>query len=369
MNYYQLENLPTGSGVIDFDDDDNDSMDQEDDCFISSCLDLNEYMDAKQKQLEENKEMDAAMEELDIAEVTKRSSKSTRRAHRHYTAAQFEEFIQKKIELDKPYTFVGNLVGIEERTAQRMWKGYKEAGVPMEIPIKEMKKRGRKKILTDEHTAFIINYLDENPITTLDGLSKSLFKEFGGLKLANSTLYNHIQKECRYSLKRARKMMDKKNAEQTLDKRELFAKEWIEKEEEFMYRSVFIDEAGFNLHTIRNVAWSKIGQNANVSIPTEKGGSLSFLGAICLRGVISMSVRLPSHKKKRKTNKRGRGKQIVNGQSKNETSSTKNGKGGTTGKHFFAFVSNVMDILDKNDMKGFNLVMGNASIHHSKGLE
>src|SRR6202044_2160198 len=36
---------------------------------------------------------------------------------------------------------------------------------------------------------------------------------------------------------------------------------------------------------------------------------------------------------------------------------------GTNAEHFAAFISHVMDVLDKHSMKGMNLVMDNASIH------
>ena len=39
------------------------------------------------------------------------------------------------------------------------------------------------------------------------------------------------------------------------------------------------------------------------------------------------------------------------------------GRVGTRTEHFLAYISNVMDVLDKNDMKGLYLVMDNAPIH------
>ena len=39
------------------------------------------------------------------------------------------------------------------------------------------------------------------------------------------------------------------------------------------------------------------------------------------------------------------------------------GRIGTRTEHFLAFISNVMDVLDRNGMKGQYLVMDNAPIH------
>lgn len=41
---------------------------------------------------------------------------------------------------------IGRLIGIKERAAQIMWKNNKNSDMPIDIPIKETEKRGRKKI-------------------------------------------------------------------------------------------------------------------------------------------------------------------------------------------------------------------------------
>jgi hypothetical protein len=40
-----------------------------------------------------------------------------------------------------------------------------------------------------------------------------------------------------------------------------------------------------------------------------------------------------------------------------------NGRIGTRTEHFLAYLSNVMDVLEKNKLQGYYLVMDNASIH------
>jgi transposase len=40
-----------------------------------------------------------------------------------------------------------------------------------------------------------------------------------------------------------------------------------------------------------------------------------------------------------------------------------NGRVGTRTEHFLTYISNVMDVLDRNNMKGHYLVMDNAPIH------
>src|ERR1700733_11532125 len=84
----------------------------------------------------------------------------------------------------------------------------------------------------------------------------------------------------------------------------------------------------------------------------SKGVTITILGSISDAGVIDISLRKPqavSTSKKRKVD--GKAVDAVNGRI------------GTRTEHFLAYVSNVMDVLDKNNMQGYYLVMHNAPIH------
>ena|ERR1700731_2855322 len=73
----------------------------------------------------------------------------------------------------------------------------------------------------------------------------------------------------------------------------------------FTLNCVFIDEAGFNLHTQRNYGRSRKGTPAKGTIPTSKGVTITILGVISQAGVIDISLRKPqavSVSKKRKAN-------------------------------------------------------------------
>ena len=120
----------------------------------------------------------------------------------------------------------------------------------------------------------------------------------------------------------------------------------------FTLNCVFIDEAGFNLHTQRNYGRSRKGTPAKGTIPTSKGVTITILGALSQAGVIDISLRKPqavSVSKKRKAN--------------DTTATVVSGRVGTRTEHFLTYISNVMDVLDRNDMKGHYLVMDNAPIH------
>jgi hypothetical protein len=133
-----------------------------------------------------------------------------------------------------------------------------------------------------------------------------------------------------------------RNSDRVLKLRRERIEEW-EANPELDYRKncVFIDEAGFNLHTQRNYGRSRKGTPAKGIVPTAKGITITILGAISQAGVIDISLKKPqaaSISKKRKAN--------------DTTAMVVNGRVGTRTEHFLTYISNVMDVLDRNNMKG-----------------
>src|SRR6202035_3263623 len=82
----------------------------------------------------------------------------------------------------------------------------------------------------------------------------------------------------------------------------------------FTLNCVFIDEAGFNLHTQRNNGRTRKGTPAKGTIPTTKGVTITILGSISDAGVIDISLIKPqavSASKKRKVSSKS--VDVVNG--------------------------------------------------------
>jgi transposase len=122
-------------------------------------------------------------------------------------------------------------------------------------------------------------------------------------------------------------------------------------EMDFERNCVFLDEAGFNLHITRNRGWSVKGTSAKIEVPTARGTSITILGAISSQGIIDVSLRKPttvSGSKKRRAD----GKVI-------ETTA----RVGTRTEHFLFYLNNLMDVLDRNNLRGLYIVMDNAPIH------
>jgi transposase len=155
------------------------------------------------------------------------------------------------------------------------------------------------------------------------------------------------------TLKKLEKLPATRNSDRVLRLRRERIEEWEATPElDYGKNCVFIDEAGFNLHTQRNYGRSRKGTPAKGIVPTAKGITITILGAISQAGVIDISLRKPqavSISKKRKAN--------------DTRAMVVSGRVGTRTEHFLAYISNVMDVLDRNNMKGHYLVMDNAPIH------
>jgi hypothetical protein len=143
-------------------------------------------------------------------------------------------------------------------------------------------------------------------------------------------------------LKKLQKLPAARNSNRVLRLRKEKVEDWESTPDlDFTRNCVFIDEAGFNLHTQRNYGRSRNGTPAKGTIPTAKGVTITILGAISQAGVIDISLRKPqavSVSKKRKAN--------------DTTAMVVSGRVGTRTEHFPTYISNVMDVLDRNDIKG-----------------
>lgn len=114
----------------------------------------------------------------------------------------------------------GRKAGITERTAQRLVETWRESGND-ELPVRyeTTGKRGQKSTLNEERTKFLIHYIDENPLAVVDETMEALCSQFEGRKISKTVLRDHIVDGCALSFKRIKKIVDKRNAEDTLDAR------------------------------------------------------------------------------------------------------------------------------------------------------
>ena len=255
--------------------------------------------------------------------------------YRRYTAHQIEQLFDYVIEQGKTAKDAALLTGINIRTAQNYIKGYND-DEERRLPINGRKLgAGRKPKLTEVHSQFLIGYVDEHPTAILTDIRRNLCDAFTGLTISISALHRHLVEKCKLTLKKLEKLPAVRNSDRMLKLRREKIEEWEAIPElDYAKNCVFIDEAGFNLHTQRNYGRSRKGTPAKGIVPTAKGITVTILGAISQAGVIDISLSKPqavSMSKKRKTN--------------GAKAMSVSGRVGTRTEHFLAYISNVMDVL------------------------
>lgn len=122
---------------------------------------------------------------------------------------------------------------------------------------------------------------------------------------------------------------------------------------------VFINEAGIDMHIRHNFGRSKRGTPAKSELPSNRGITITIIGAICEKGVIDLPLNKSKAVKRKSTYIKK--KKRDNGEVREVTEL--NARVGTRNEHFLKFLTGFMDTLDKHEMKGHYLVMDNAAIH------
>ncbi|KAG0735226.1 hypothetical protein G6F57_007175 [Rhizopus arrhizus] len=193
------------------------------------------------------------------------------------------------------YSKVGKKYGILVSTLKSWIKAAKEASkkeetLEVDNAIEEQPKTNQHlRKLKEEHRKFLEEFIDNNPVVTLDQIVDALSDKFEGFSISKCDTDKHMKESCSYTLKRITKIPAKRNSPDVIELR---------------FRAA--------------------GQP-----PGDP--SVSILGAICYLGVANVALKVT--------------------------------KAGTKWKEFMVFLIHVMDVLDKHNLKGCNLVMDNTPIH------
>ncbi|OAD70560.1 Homeodomain-like DNA binding domain-containing transcription factor [Phycomyces blakesleeanus NRRL 1555(-)] len=190
---------------------------------------------------------------------------------------------------------------------------------------------------TDEsnglETMEVEEFFENKPDATLEQARIAVMEEFSGLQITKSAIQKHLVKKCALTMKKLEKLPEKRDDANTIEMRRDRILEW-QQLADFNYLSncVFIDEAGFNMRIKRTFGRSVSGTPAKTTVPTQRGVSITILGAMCERGIVSLSLKKPTAvatKKKRKLD-------IY-------TNVEVNGLIGTRTQHYPDFLSHTMD--------------------------
>ncbi|KAF9079519.1 hypothetical protein BGX27_006327, partial [Mortierella sp. AM989] len=74
--------------------------------------------------------------------------------------------------------------------------------------------------MSKEHCKFMEEYLDNKPLSTLREVHMVLHQKFPDLQVSLATVYNYVTNMCEYTIKRIRKVSDKRNDPAVLTARE-----------------------------------------------------------------------------------------------------------------------------------------------------
>jgi transposase len=184
------------------------------------------------------------------------------------------------------------LSGINIRTAQHYIKKYNDDEERLLLVTGRKLRPWRKAKLTEEHSQFLICYVDEHPTAVLSDIRIALCEALPRLSISISALHRQLVQKCRLTLKKLQKLPAARNSDRMLMLRRERIEEW-EAFQSYDKNCVSIDEAGFNLHTQRNYGRSRKGTPAKGIIPTARDVTITILGAISDAGVIDISLRKP----------------------------------------------------------------------------
>ncbi|RCH80193.1 hypothetical protein CU097_003821 [Rhizopus azygosporus] len=121
----------------------------------------------------------------------------------------------------------------------------------------------------------------------------TLSDKFEGLSISKSGVDKHLKESCSYTLKRITKIPAKRSSPDVVELRLRAFEAWIKDSNiSFMQSCIFIDESGFNLHTVRSQGRSKKRESAKVVVATARRPSVSILDAICSLGVVNVRLKV-----------------------------------------------------------------------------
>ncbi|CEP09973.1 hypothetical protein [Parasitella parasitica] len=309
--------------------------------------------DLQQKDFEEDCEQEQQNKSQSYNNLLQKNK--TKKTCRKYTREKVVEFCCLMQE-GWPIKAAANKSGIILATAYRYAQYYSQH---QEIPD-IWKPRGPPKehILGEVHELFIRKLIDQRGTYTLEYLRETLMQNFPQVVISKTAFYHFIRDNCALSIKKFQLISEYRNSDETKQKRRKALQEWLaDKDMDFEKNCVFLDEAGFNLHISRTRRWSRQRKPCKVLKPKSKGRNITILGAISLAGIIDISLRVP---------------EVLGSASKKRSADGKvfkvAAKIGTRTEHFYNYLQNVLDVLNKNNLLGQYIVMDIAPIHKNESI-
>lgn len=225
-------------------------------------------------------------------------------------------------------------LGIDYNNARKIINNYKKVREIFPLNPSEMPKRGAPVKINDSILEQVDTIIGENTGITIKEI-KNLVHERAGIRLSVGSVANCLSK-LKITLKKASIVHDRVNSESTLRARAIYFQDFAANAPGESFKCIFIDESGFNYHMRRTLARSRSGTRAYVHTPVLRGRVESL--------IIAAS-----------------GQKIIHSKLISD--------GTCNGEKFFAFMQELLNILDLNaTYSGAWIIMDNARIHHTQNL-
>lgn len=145
-------------------------------------------------------------------------------------------------------------------------------------------KKGRKQGST-EMKETIRNILTRDPASTLETLKEDLLTY--DFSTSASTISRCI-KSLNFTRKRLTLVPQERNSERTLDARQIYSRQLDSIPDKNL---IFLDETGFNLHTVKKYGYSPVNSKCFSTVPANKNTNISLLLAINYEGLIGYRIK------------------------------------------------------------------------------
>lgn len=138
-------------------------------------------------------------------------------------------------------------LGMPTQTAQGYH--YKEQKDPQIIIQRKAAKNpvGRVPSLGEEHSIFLVNYINKKPSLSFDEIMNGLSAQFMNLNISKTAVYNFMKEKCRISLKKAHFHSMERNSSEKIQKRYEWIKKWVKTDVDYPSNCIFISEATFHI--------------------------------------------------------------------------------------------------------------------------
>ncbi|CAO3643609.1 unnamed protein product [Mucor hiemalis] len=190
---------PTSEYYVSEEEFDDQSITEDDDFKledIESVIEFTSTMDIQQ--ISENAEVKANTGELHSS-----STMDNKRKYKKYGPEQIRQFI--KIMQDEGSTVpkAAARCSIPRGTAYKLFAEFNESdGTVLPGSASKAKNRGTKQKLFPQHTKFIVDYLENNRMSTLKLAREALLQEFADVgDISLTSLWKHIKNECTIPVK------------------------------------------------------------------------------------------------------------------------------------------------------------------------